>query len=270
MPRNENRPIDQRIAKAIIEEATERAVRSGPHDCLIWPDKIGHGGYGVTAWFDGVRAHRIAYTAAYHDPGPLLVRHAVCGNPPCFDWRHLAEGTDADNNADTIRMGRHAGTLRKVLDDDRAKLAADLVNRGMTMADAAEVFGVGQTTLTRYVAPYLDPSVTSGRHARKVTDEDVLAARHDLAAKRATIRQISDRLGISWPAAQKMVQGRTYEHVGGPLAPRSPGAKLSKRETIEARRLRVAGLHPEHIAARLGATRAAVDAVLDLRKCVQG
>lgn len=208
-----HRPIDQRIARAIIAEATERAVRDGPHGCLIWPDAFGHGGYGVTNW-GGHRAHRLAYTAAYHDPGPLMVRHVVCGNPPCFDYLHLAEGTAADNNADTVRMGRHAGTLRKVLDDERAKFAADLINRGMTIVDAAEFVGVGASTLTRYVQPYLDASVTSGRHARKVTDADVLAARRDYSSGAATLRQISDRLRISWPAAQKMVKGETYKHVG--------------------------------------------------------
>lgn len=256
------RPIDQRIARAIIEEATERAERD-ENGCLIWPDRLDANGYGITAW-GGFRAHRLAYVAAYHDPGALMVRHEKCGNPSCFDYEHLAEGDAAANNEDTRRMGRHRP--KRALTNDQAAHAADLVNDGMTVTAVAAAMGVGQSTLTRHLDGLLDAGVNASRHLRKVSDEDVLAARHDLAAKRATIRQISDRLGISWPAAQKMVQGRTYEHVGGPLAPRSPGAKLSKRERIEARRLRVAGLHPEHIAARLGATRAAVDAALVLGK----
>jgi len=207
----ETRPIDKGIAVAIIAEATPRAVRSGPHDCLIWPDRIDQAGYGSTGWA-GLRAHRVAWTAAHEDPGPLLVRHVVCGNRACFDHEHLALGTDADNAADTSRMGRH--NPRRVMTDEVAQEAAARVNAGETINDVAASLNVGHATLARYVKPYLDPSVTTSRHARKVTDEDVLAARLDYTHGRATMQQIKDRLGISWPAAQKMVQGRTYRHVG--------------------------------------------------------
>lgn len=210
--------LDQRIAAAIVEEATERAVRSGPHGCLIWPDRVEGGGYGVTAW-GGHRAHRLAWTAVHGDPGPLMVRHEVCGNRACFEVAHLSVGTAADNNADTRRMGRHGGQVLKVFTPESAAAAAALVNGGRPVADVAAELNVGYGTLYRAIAPLLDPSITPARHARKVADEDVLRARLDLAAGRATIRQIADRLGISWPSAQKMVQGRTYTHVGGPHAP---------------------------------------------------
>lgn len=219
--------LDQRIAKAIVEEATERATRSGPHGCLIWPDRLAADGYGVTAW-GGHRAHRLAWAAEHGDPGPLMVRHEVCGNRACFDHTHLAVGTAADNNADTRRMGRHHGPSLRVFTPEMAEEAAALVNGGRAVADVAAELNIGYGTLYRAIKPLLNASISPARHARKVSDDDVLRARRDLADGTATIRQISNRLGISWPSAQKMVQGRTYTHVGGPLAP------LPKRATREA------------------------------------
>lgn len=224
------KPLDQRIARAIVEEATERAKRSGPHGCLIWPDKIGGDGYGVTAW-GGHRAHRLAWTAEHGDPGRLMVRHEVCGNRACFDHAHLSVGTAAENNADTRRMGRHGGQSLKVFDEATARRAADMVNSGRHVADVAAEINVGYGTLYRAIQPYLSPSISPSRDARKVSDEDVLRARKDLAAGRSTIRQIADRLGISWPSAQKMVQGRTYAHVGGPL---DPPPKRADRDAVRA------------------------------------
>lgn len=221
------RPIDQRIARAIIEEATERASRDGRHNCLIWPDRIGSGGYGVTGW-GGHRAHRVAWAAVHGDPGELMVRHVVCGNAACFDISHLDVGTAADNNEDTRRMGRHASQHLRLLTEDAKTAAVDLVNSGHSIAAVAKMFDVGSSTIQRAVAGKLDPTVTTGRHARKVRDEDVLRARKDFG-NGTTIRDIADRLGISWPAAQKMIQGRTYGHIGGA----HPGAASRKERVIE-------------------------------------
>lgn len=207
-----NRPIDQRIARAVIEEATERAERSGPHNCLIWPDKFDGSGYGVSAHYGGFRAHRLAYAAEHGDPGALLVRHEVCGNPSCFDHEHLSAGTDADNAADRVRMGR--SNPQRALTSEEARAAADLVNGGMTVTEVARQLGVGQSTLSRHLAGLLDPSVNASRHLRKAADEDVLAARLDYSNGRATMAEIKARLGMSWPAVWKMIRGETYRHVG--------------------------------------------------------
>lgn len=204
--------LDQRIARAIVEEATERAV-TDDNGCLIWPDKFCTGGYGVTAW-GGHRAHRLAFTAAHHDPGPLMVRH-LCGNRSCFNADHLAEGTAADNMADTIAMGRHSNQHKApLMTPDKVAVAIGLIDDGYSISVVAEMMNVGYGTIQRATAGKVDPTITGGRHARKVVDGDVLRARRDVASGTATIREVADRLGISWPAAQKMIQGRTYRHVG--------------------------------------------------------
>lgn len=207
-----HRSIDQRIARAIIEEATERAVRSGQHNCLIWPDRLDANGYGVSAHYGGFRAHRLAWAAAHADPGDLLVRHERCGNPSCFDHEHLAVGTDADNAADRVRMGR--SNPQRAITQEVAEEAAALVNGGATVRAVARQLGIGQSTLSRHLAGMLDPSVNAARHLRKASDADVLAARLDYSNGRATMAEIRDRLGMSWPAVWKMIRGETYRHVG--------------------------------------------------------
>jgi len=92
--------------------------------------------------------------------------------------------------------------------------SADLINSGHSISTVAGMMNVGFGTIQRATAGKVDPTITGGRHARKVVDDDVLRARRDITSGTATIREIADRLGISWPAAQKMVQGRTYRHVG--------------------------------------------------------
>lgn len=219
-PKHPTKPIDQRIARAIVEEATERAERSGPHNCLIWPDRLDANGYGVTAWLGGVRSHRLAYSAAYHDPGDLMVRHEKCGNPSCFDYLHLSEGTAADNMADTIRMGRHSNKP-SVMTAEMTAEAVALIDEGYSITAVASTLGVGFGTVQRAVKGKKDPTITTGRHVRKVSDDDVLRSRREFAAGHASMREIADTLGISWPAAQKMIQGRTYKHIGEAI----PGAK---------------------------------------------
>lgn len=62
-------------------------------------------GYG-TVGIDGRTwlVHRLAWTEAYGDPGPLLVCHK-CDNPPCARLDHLHLGTYSINNRDAIARG---------------------------------------------------------------------------------------------------------------------------------------------------------------------
>ena len=46
----------------------------------------------------------------------------ACDNPPCLNPKHLYEGTQADNNADKVRKGRHLGVRTDVR---REKFCAD-------------------------------------------------------------------------------------------------------------------------------------------------
>ena len=75
--------------------------------CLIWPfiatakNPYGHICYQGCCF----RVHRLAfYIANGHWPTPQA-RH-TCDNPPCFNPRHLLEGTVKDNAIDMMQRGR--------------------------------------------------------------------------------------------------------------------------------------------------------------------
>lgn len=79
--------------------------------CWEWTGPLDRKGYG-RLWFKGVGrhmgAHRVAWTLANGDPGPLCVLHR-CDNPKCCrEDGHLFTGTKADNNADRSAKGRSA------------------------------------------------------------------------------------------------------------------------------------------------------------------
>jgi hypothetical protein len=81
-------------------------VESG---CWEWTGYRTRDGYGsVKHAGKMMKAHRVAYEAAY-DPIPdgMIVCHK-CDNPACCNPNHLWLGTDADNQRDMVAKGRHA------------------------------------------------------------------------------------------------------------------------------------------------------------------
>ena len=77
-------------------------------DCIIWPYGCDGHGYGSVRYAG--RNHTVHSLALERHVGPrppgLEARHVVCGVPLCFNVRHLAYGTHAQNMADRERHGR--------------------------------------------------------------------------------------------------------------------------------------------------------------------
>ena len=99
-------------------------VKLNSAGCLEWQRGMFPSGYGTVKhggkqW----RTHRLMYKLAFGiDPGGLRVRH-LCHNKRCCYPGHLALGTDKENVADSMRIGRHAHGERQGL----AKLTANEV-----------------------------------------------------------------------------------------------------------------------------------------------
>jgi len=118
----------------LVDRFWSKVDRSGgPDACWPWMAKASHEfGYGIFAvgsrLIPGSRrrlgAHRVAYELTFGPiPGGQLVRHEKCGRPRCCNPLHLSLGTELQNSADMIRMGRSLTGER----NPRAKLNAEQV-----------------------------------------------------------------------------------------------------------------------------------------------
>jgi hypothetical protein len=105
-----------------------------------------------------VSAHRLSYMMFV---GPisddLCILHS-CDTPPCFNWRHLRQGTRLDNARD--RDVRHRGAKAKDLhvegiNNSQAKIAdPDVLNirrlrsAGLLLREIAEIYNLSETHIS--------------------------------------------------------------------------------------------------------------------------
>ena len=87
-----------------------RIVEECGDECHEFMGKRNSNGYGYL-YVDGRRwlAHRFAWMlAGFELTSGLVLRHAVCDNPPCVNVQHLKLGTQKENMADAKERGRLA------------------------------------------------------------------------------------------------------------------------------------------------------------------
>lgn len=98
------RPMAERLAEKSYTDLTT--------GCLVWTGLRLHFGHGVLS---RAGQHILVHRAAWEESkGPIsdgldCLHH--CDNPPCWNVDHLFLGTQADNNADRDRKGRHVPSL---------------------------------------------------------------------------------------------------------------------------------------------------------------
>jgi hypothetical protein len=86
-------------------------------------------------------------------PGNLLVRHK-CDNPSCINPEHLELGTSKDNMQDKSIRGRCNPVFgirnnQSKLDPDKVIEIRSLLDRGLTLKNIANRFGVSESTIWR-------------------------------------------------------------------------------------------------------------------------
>lgn len=122
-------------ARPLAERFHEKVDRRGPDECWPWlgPINVKRGGYGFIGHAGRtLAAHRLALTLAR---GPIppgkLVMH-TCDNPPCQNPRHLRPGTVAENQADSVRKGRHVQPLVRLTGERNGMSRAAKARRAAT------------------------------------------------------------------------------------------------------------------------------------------
>lgn len=88
------------VRRSLIWELAERLPAD---ECWEWPGRRTAKGYGRCGW---ERVHRLSYERFVGPLTPGLVVRHTCDNPPCFNWRHLIEGTHAENVEDRMERGK--------------------------------------------------------------------------------------------------------------------------------------------------------------------
>lgn len=185
MPRDYNALRAKRIAR--FWNAVNKDGPTQPHmttPCWEWTEGIAKGvGYG-SARMQGVNgSHRIAYTLAVGPiPAGAHVCHA-CDNRLCVRPDHLWLGDRRANMADMVAKGRQMKG-----NNHYARTRPELVLRGERSGSS------------------------------KLTDQIVLDLRNGYAIQRRPIKHLAAELGIARATLRAALSGKTWSHVGGPVA----------------------------------------------------
>jgi len=84
------------------------AIKIETDECIEWPYCRNPKGYGKARWNGKEEfAHRVVLRIVNPNgfDENLKTLHS-CDNPPCFNKRHLSQGTNADNTRDMMLKGR--------------------------------------------------------------------------------------------------------------------------------------------------------------------
>lgn len=121
------------------------------NECLTWPMKRDHDGYG-RVWYQGkpVGAHRLAFFVV-HGRWPVPNALHSCDNPPCFNPRHLSEGSNLLNQNQKAKRGRSLRGVQqhdaKLTDDAVQQARAEYIPRKMGFHQLAKKYGVSKPAM---------------------------------------------------------------------------------------------------------------------------
>lgn len=124
-------------------------VNSKPVDeCVEWWGSFASSGYGQLS-VNGVnrRASRVAYVLSTGNTllEDEVVRH-TCNNSKCVNPKHLVKGSQAQNQQDAVRSGRHS--RQKLKPEDVLRLR-QMREGGVPRKEVAKLFGITERQVAR-------------------------------------------------------------------------------------------------------------------------
>lgn len=158
------------LSGTLADRFLAKVKRGGADECWLWTGAVDEKGYGRINPGGGgspIKAHRLAYYLATGE-WPEAVLHR-CDVPPCCNPVHLFAGDQQANLADMRAKGRQArgpglaaaisaGVGRGerhhsavLTDAQRAEIRARYAAGGVTQAELAAEYRVGQATISRSI-----------------------------------------------------------------------------------------------------------------------
>lgn len=125
-------------------------------ECFEWPFGLGRGGYGKLYYEGRTTAPHMVSCERVHGARPTGHQAAHnCGNPSCFNARHLRWATPVENEADkqvhgTVARGEQA-RKSKLTETDVLSIRATYKSGEVTQRSLAKRFGVSQRTVASIV-----------------------------------------------------------------------------------------------------------------------
>ncbi len=131
-------------------------------ECQEWPFSRNNRNYGIVFFEGGMKlVHRVAQKLTDPAFDESLCSLHKCDNRPCFNPRHLFQGTRGDNNRDMRAKGRNragfqftpihktgeSNNLAKLKTSDVIRIR-ELNASGVSRASIATEFGITQTNLS--------------------------------------------------------------------------------------------------------------------------
>lgn len=120
--------------------------------CIEWQSTIHRDGYGKF-WHKGkqIQAHRVAYELFKGGiPEGMWVLHH-CDNRKCVNPDHLYAGTPKQNVLDKVRRYKGMWGAMKIPTAIVEKCREMYADGGMSQQEIANLFGISQTQVSRYV-----------------------------------------------------------------------------------------------------------------------
>ena len=133
------------------------AAHGDSDECLLWPYRCRKDGYGdVQHEKKRWRVTRLTWLLVYGSLDETLFILHSCDNPPCFNPKHLFQGTQDDNMKDMRKKNRWKSVNpTNGADHHSHKLSADEVveirsryRPGILQVHLAKEFGVSQSAIS--------------------------------------------------------------------------------------------------------------------------